>query len=234
MNVYISVIMKKIVPELTALALFISWCSSTAVDNFDIQSEIETSLDLLPLDDTDFVGSTNSSEVLENQPPVECGIWLAPSTINGAGLGMFAGKDFDESEEILPSGDSVVSIIDYPQHTSANSKAHVTFLWDEYVWNAAALGLGYEGRFEVNVASPGLGSAANSFLPIYNVDEWYPVKDSVGLHRSKDPGVGAFSLHHNRKSTAKTEILRGQELFVSCKSLISSSVSQRMSRYVIT
>mmetsp|Transcript_24564 Transcript_24564/g.46728 ORF Transcript_24564/g.46728 Transcript_24564/m.46728 type:complete len:90 (+) Transcript_24564:120-389(+) len=26
---------------------------------------------------------------------VECGIWIAPSTIHGTGLGMFAGRDFD-------------------------------------------------------------------------------------------------------------------------------------------
>lgn len=35
-----------------------------------------------------------------------------------------------------------------------------------------------------------------------------------GLHRSKDPGVGAFSTYHDRKSIAKVNIKKGQELFV--------------------
>lgn len=148
---------------------------------------------------------------------LECGVWLAPSTINGAGLGMFAGRYFQEREEILPTGDSIVSFIDFVAHTAANGKHGITFLWDEYTWNAAALLAGGDGRFIVTVASPGLGAAANSFLPIYNVDEWYPIKDSTGLHRSRDPGVGGFSLYHNRKSTAKYPIDAGQELFVSCK-----------------
>eukprot|EP00544_Gedaniella_sp_CCMP2646_P006227 CAMPEP_0202502716 /NCGR_PEP_ID=MMETSP1361-20130828/39786_1 /ASSEMBLY_ACC=CAM_ASM_000849 /TAXON_ID=210615 /ORGANISM="Staurosira complex sp., Strain CCMP2646" /LENGTH=50 /DNA_ID=CAMNT_0049135787 /DNA_START=32 /DNA_END=180 /DNA_ORIENTATION=- len=33
-----------------------------------------------------------------------CGIWLAKSTIPNAGLGMFAGKPFQNGQDLLESG----------------------------------------------------------------------------------------------------------------------------------
>ena len=57
----------------------------------------------------------------------------------------------------------------------------------------------------------GFGAAVNSFLDLVNVEEWDPTNSvPSGLHRSKDPGVGAFSTYHDRKSTAKVPIKKGQ------------------------
>jgi hypothetical protein len=59
------------------------------------------------------------------------------------------------------------------------------------------------------------GSAANSFIDLINVDELNPQNTMPhGLHRSKDPGVGAFSTFHDRQSVARVPIQRGEELFV--------------------
>ena len=44
------------------------------------------------------------------QEGLECFIWLAPSTLEGAGLGMFAGKDFVKDEPL--ADDLVVPIVD--------------------------------------------------------------------------------------------------------------------------
>ena len=141
----------------------------------------------------------------------ECGIWLALSTIPGSGLGMFAGRDFDESEEMMQSGDIVIPIVDYAFNQRGAKK---DFLWDEYVWQAETVLTEHEGLVEVNAASPGFGSAANSFLDLLNVDEWKP-EVGTGLDRQEDPGAGAFSAYHDRKSTARGHIKAGQELFVS-------------------
>jgi hypothetical protein len=66
------------------------------------------------------------------------------------------------------------------------------------------------------VASPGFGAAANSFMDFVNVDEGLPVHSvAQGLHRSRDPGAGAFTPYHSRKATARNDITLGQELFVS-------------------
>ena len=72
-----------------------------------------------------------------------------------------------------------------------------------------------EGLVEVKVASPGFGSAANSFIDLINVEELRPDNTVPSrLHRRTDPGVGAFSTYHNRQSVATTNIQAGEELFV--------------------
>lgn len=157
----------------------------------------------------------------EEQKPVrtnleECGVWLAPSSIPGAGVGMYAGRDFEKGEPLQPSGEIVVPDIDILQHQYELSQADKYFnLWDSYTWSGFGLLMSNEAHVEAKVQSPGFGSAANSFLDLVNVDERRP-DNSIphGLHRSKDPGVGAFSTYHNRESIATAPIQRGQEFFV--------------------
>lgn len=52
----------------------------------------------------------------EKKPLRECGIYLAESTIPGAGLGMFAGNHDYKKEDILTSGDLVVPLFELPWH----------------------------------------------------------------------------------------------------------------------
>lgn len=143
----------------------------------------------------------------------DCNVWLAPSTLPGAGLGIYAGRNFTKGENLHLTGDIVIPIVDISMHQRGRGK--FTFLWDEYTWNGRSLGLGHEVIKEINAASPGFGAAANSFLDLINIDEGDPTNSMPnGLHRSKDPGVGAFTTYHDRKSSAKVNIKAGQELFV--------------------
>lgn len=143
-----------------------------------------------------------------------CGIWLAPSTIPGSGMGMFAGKDFAVDDSLGNTGDAVIPVVDFNLHQGTLDERGWTFLWDDYTWDAVYLQLDHEGMNEVNVCSPGFGSAANCFLDLQNVEEWYPENHNV-LDRRYDPGAGGFSSYHNRLSTAKKAIRAGEELFVS-------------------
>jgi len=68
----------------------------------------------------------------------DCGVWLAPSTLPGAGLGMFAGKNFAQGESFMPSGDPVIPIVDILMHQRGRTR--FIFLWDEYTWNGNSLG----------------------------------------------------------------------------------------------
>lgn len=173
--------------------------------------------------------SSSSSPLTSSHPPpspLECGLYLAPSTIPGAGLGMYAGRAY-QNRELLQAGDSgdiVIPIVDLRYHqylyggadgTSTESPSQFAFLWDEYTWAAENLHMDQEGLRDVNAASPGFGAAANCFLPLLNVDEWNPHPDPLSLHRSVDPGAGAMSLYHNRSATAARDIGAGEELFVS-------------------
>jgi hypothetical protein len=155
--------------------------------------------------------STSISELQQSlQQELDCGIWLAPSALQGAGLGMYAGRNFTKGERLQTRGDLAIAIVDIVAHNFDD--AHFEFLWDEYTWNAADLYQEKEGLWDVNGASPGFGSAANSFLPLKNVAESYCDVDSAGLHRANDPGAGAFTYYHNRKSVASQDIVAFEEL----------------------
>jgi len=60
-----------------------------------------------------------------------CGIYLAPSTIPGAGLGMFAGRTYKRSE-IVTEGDIVIPLSEIDWHNGFNLPQ---FLWEEYTWS---------------------------------------------------------------------------------------------------
>jgi hypothetical protein len=95
---------------------------------------------------------------------IECGIWLAPSTIKGAGIGLFAGRDFRKNEFLQEGqGDIVIPLVDVYFHNKLDVGV---FVWDEYTWNSENLRLDYEGLHDVTAASPGFGAAANSFMPL--------------------------------------------------------------------
>ena len=146
-----------------------------------------------------------------------CGIWLAKSTIPGAGLGMFAGRDFAKNEDLLPAGDVVIPLVDIDVHHAGNSG----FLWDEYTWDGKQMSLGLEGIFSkivLPVASPGFGAAVNCFMDLNNVEDRNAIQTNEGsLHRFKDAGAGSFSPYWNRTALALKPIMAGHELFASCK-----------------
>ena len=155
-----------------------------------------------------------SAKNAEHDVDDPCGVWLARSTIPGSGIGMFAGRDFEEDENLLGLGDHVIPLVDYQLNQGENDK---WWLWDEYTWNPEILRAEHEGIDEVNVCSCGFGAAANSFLDFVNVEEGFPERglmDGTLLHRSKDPGAGAFTDYHSRSTTANQAIRAGEELFV--------------------
>lgn len=147
-----------------------------------------------------------------------CGLWLAPSTIPGAGLGMYAGMDFVPGQEFIRGGDSVVAISDIKQHNANVFYNHTRrdFLWDEYTWSGAFLRMDREGYHHVDAASAGFGASVNCHMPLNNVDESYPVLVNNGLHRAHHAGAGASTVFHRRLSTASQYVSAGSELFVSC------------------
>ena len=56
---------------------------------------------------------------------------MAPSTIPGAGLGMFAGHYDYHKDEYLADGDIVIPAYDMTYHVG-HIQYH--FLWEEYTW----------------------------------------------------------------------------------------------------
>jgi hypothetical protein len=54
---------------------------------------------------------TNTGISSSSSSSSSCGVYLAESTIPHAGLGMYAGKDFEEDEAITP-GDIIIPLIE--------------------------------------------------------------------------------------------------------------------------
>ena len=176
------------------------------------QSRADVGCDTL---DGECVSSTPET-IPVNTKTASCGIWFARSTIPNAGLGMYAGRDFHDGEEMMESGDVTIPIIDM----ATNQGTDWHFLWDSYTRDRVVWSV-YDERNELSVASPGFGSAANCLLDLYNVEEMYGFFSTAGLSRRDDPGSGAFSPHHNRKSKAREDIPAGREIFVSCKCILN-------------
>jgi len=60
----------------------------------------------------------------------------------------------------------------------------------------------------------GFGAQINCHFGLNNAEHNKPKFDAVGLHRSKDPGVGAFTNWHDMPNIATRDIRSGEELFV--------------------
>jgi hypothetical protein len=81
--------------------------------------------------------ATTPSHLLSVQNPSSssssCGLYFAPSTIPGAGFGLFAGRHFEQGNVVTP-GDLVVPFIDLTWHYGYERIADD--LWEEYRWSA--------------------------------------------------------------------------------------------------
>ena len=139
----------------------------------------------------------------------KCTVFMAESTIPGAGLGLFSGVN-RHAGEIIGDGDVMIPVPDVWLHLTALGKAiknrndywYINPLAD-YVWLGTDLGMHRESSYTyVNDTeyiwghAPGLDAAINCHLGLNNVEKGYPDFSVEGLHRSKDPGAGAFSPYY--------------------------------------
>ncbi|KAG7366711.1 SET methyltransferase domain containing protein [Nitzschia inconspicua] len=145
----------------------------------------------------------------------KCDIYFAPSTIPGAGMGMFAGDRAFSKGEFLADGDLIIPSYDMTWHVG-HQNYH--FLWEEYTWKASS----FEGMKEevehvknVKACSPGFGSAVNCNLPLVNVKDNFESRtvSMSGVNGSVSPGAGAFTIYHGRRWKAKMDIPAGMELY---------------------
>mmetsp|Transcript_6511 Transcript_6511/g.8463 ORF Transcript_6511/g.8463 Transcript_6511/m.8463 type:complete len:657 (-) Transcript_6511:71-2041(-) len=149
-----------------------------------------------------------------------CTLYLAESSIPGAGLGIFSAIDRKEGD-IVGNGDVIIPVIDFVYHMSADYKFNPSFHFDpttNYVWDGREFGLQYETALVNNgvaAFAPGLDCAINCHLGLLNVDKTPPVYDTGNLHRSKDPGAGGFTPYRNSSTVVTAFIPAGGELFKS-------------------
>jgi hypothetical protein len=77
------------------------------------------------------IGSSSRDGMDNDDDDSWCRIYLAPSTIPGAGLGSFAGRSFVRGDQVT-TGDAVVPIADMAYHNHGGHDHVDTFLWGTY------------------------------------------------------------------------------------------------------
>jgi len=150
---------------------------------------------------------------------VDCGVYLAPSSIPGSGLGMYLGNRTLEKEQRVTEGDVVIPIVERPWHNGKRFEDEY-FLWNEYTWGSGEFfeltkdEIGEKLVGDMSMASPGVGAAANCYLSMVNVEEGWSKMDRAEVP-PESPGQGAFATIHDRYFYATDEMEPGQEIFVS-------------------
>ncbi len=146
----------------------------------------------------------------------ECTLYLAPSTIPNAGLGVFTSIPLPSGTLLPGGGDAVIPITDIDYHNDASAeKEDYHWLLSEYVWSSRSMSEEMEWEAEKTSGfSWGYGSLPNCHLWMLNV-EFSPCEfDTVGVTPANSPGAGAFTGHYNRLAKATEDIRAGGELFV--------------------
>ena len=147
----------------------------------------------------------------------KCGLYLAESTIPGAGMGIFAGHASFEPGEMVTDSDLVIPVFELDWHNQHKSPLH--FLWSEYVWAASTFdGMDdqeVEPKDAIHACSPGMGAAVNCRLNMVNLEDT-PLLSVMGRSGvpSESPGAGAFTPYYGRQFRAIHSIPPGMELYV--------------------
>jgi hypothetical protein len=162
-------------------------------------------------DNANTLSSASSSPSSPSSPPLECDLYIAESTIPGAGMGVYTSKELQPGET-LSIGDSCVPVIDVRYH---NERPFFNPLRD-YLWQGDTMTMLNENymNHDMDAYCYGLGAIPNCHLGAINIHRPRPIYSSTGLHRSNDPGVGAFTPYINATTTATRYVPAGTELFL--------------------
>jgi hypothetical protein len=149
----------------------------------------------------------------------DCGLYMAESSIPGAGLGIYAGRRFRRGFQVS-YGDVVLQVTDFEAHNRLRRWYHGDFstqggeewLFDDYFWNSRLTMGSFEALSDISIL-PGVGMLANSFPGLNNAGIRVPER-TADLHRGRDPGAGAATTYRNSCFQANQDIEPGAEIFL--------------------
>ena len=143
-----------------------------------------------------------------------CGLYLARSTIPNSGLGIFTGIPHDTGNPVAPPEIAHQILFEFDDVSKTAGFAEYAELAYDYVWQSYVTGGSSEGK-RVESLIPGLGMAANSFLPMVNSRSLMGKIDSAGINTEEmGPGSGAFSVYYDITYLAQVPMKAGEEIFV--------------------
>jgi hypothetical protein len=112
---------------LLANQYFLLTSSETPQNTVSSTNTTDSKINAHPNDDGIVLVNEASSSSSPHKESSKCGIYLAPSTIPGAGMGMFAGDRNYAKGEFLADGDLVIPSYDMNWHVGHKN---YNFLWD--------------------------------------------------------------------------------------------------------
>ena len=152
-----------------------------------------------------------------NQNSNKCNLYLAPSTIPGAGLGIFTSIPLAHGTPLPAGGDGIIPFSDMDYHNDGSSdKEDYHWIISEYSWSSRSIS--HIMEYEADKTSGygwGYSALPNCHFWMNNVQESDAQYNTLGYDRSNSPGVGAFTGYYNRMAHASEDIAPGHELFVS-------------------
>ena len=153
---------------------------------------------------------TNSSSLHNERIDETCKFYLAKSTIENSGNGIYTTEPIAAGQKIGLE-DLVIQLPDItPQYA-----ASMRLLLFNYAWDGSKFGGQYEGQ-RVYSLVPGVGALANGHQTMFNTDVGGPgpVMDHAGLTRHQSPGAGAVTHYHKYSFVAMDDIVAGGEILM--------------------
>jgi SET domain len=182
----------------------------------------------------------NSSLISRNthdaSPVSPCSLFIAPSLIPNAGMGIFTGQDIEEGATIgepemyITLADKFKTIpyrgqhrwlswLNYVRGTTnfliPQNKALAT-LHPRKLRRSATGPQFLDDLYRVDAFAPGLAALSVAHPKLFNMAliDPLPNRDNMGMHRKSDPGTGAFTAHHGAFFVAEADIPAGSELYL--------------------
>ncbi len=153
-----------------------------------------------------------SRQWIEDPEESRCQVYVAPSSLPNAGLGIFAGRKFRKGDMILGADGPSIPIVD--PDLSQKSMDTWLDLFSLYIWDG---GISDPALFESNYTIEFSSAALPNSHPILNnMDISHPavVPYDETLDRTRSPGAGAVSYLMGRNLIATSDIDEGKEIFL--------------------
>ena len=146
---------------------------------------------------------------------LECGIYMAPSTLgNASNLGIFTAMPLEKGtivnypELVIPLGFREWGI--NPPIAQGDGE-----VWDRYLWDGDVGGIEafdtYNHNDKKSIFVPGVGCTVNSLLDLHNVESTRG-SDYDAMVARGHPSAGSFSPYHNSVTVTTTDVPAGAEL----------------------
>jgi hypothetical protein len=163
----------------------------------------------------------SSIDVNDTQQTIDCGVYMAPSTIgNHSNLGIFTGKTMKRGD-IVPYGEILIPLLwrtfkNHPESSLTDGQLWDRYIWEQYVGEMEPFDDLFPKKEKASCFFPGVGCTVNSMLDLSNIKSVKGSEFDEVVERMTSPGAGAFTPYHSARTIIRADqVDPGQELFAS-------------------